>query len=180
MRLPAGYNFYCNTFKWDKGNDMDTNYSVSSNKEMIKTLDGCMTKIIWLEYRRCMRELSTLNLTYPQFHTLRAIYEHGEDCTMGVLADETAQVSATVTGIIDRLVERKLVSRSRHANDRRQVLVRLTSVGREKLNQVLTLQQHHLSHILDNLDVPVRDSFGTTMKQYMQALELVAYQDNGR
>lgn len=159
---------------------MDTNFPVSSKEEMIKALDSCMTKIIWLEYRRCMRELSALDLTYPQFHTLRAIYEHGTDCPMGVLADETAQVSATVTGIVDRLVKRGWVFRFRHNNDRRQVLVQLTTIGQEKLNQVLALQQNHFSNILDNVAVSVRDSFGETMQQYMQVLETTAYQDNGQ
>lgn len=159
---------------------MGANSSVSSKEKMIDALDGCMTKVIWLEYRRCMRELGTLDLTYPQFHTLRAIKEHGAECTMGVLADETAQVSATVTGIVDRLVDREWVSRNRHPNDRRQVLVQLTSVGQAKLNQVLALQRQHLSNILDELDLPVRNTFSETMQKYMHILESMAYTENGR
>ncbi len=143
-------------------------------------LEKWMTKIVWAEYRRCARELSVHQLTYPQFHTLLAIRRTEPACTMGLLAEETNQVSATVTGIIDRLVERGLVERFRPPDDRRQVMVRLTDEGREKLEHVFDLRQRHVANVLAHLDVPVQQQLVSVLKKYMDVMETVVQNGNGR
>jgi len=143
-------------------------------------LEKCMTKIVWAEYRRCARELSAHQLTYPQFHTLLAIRRTEPACTMGLLAGETNQVSASVTGIIDRLVERGLVARFRPPNDRRQVMVRLTDDGRAKLDHVFESRQRHLVQVLKHLDEPVQRQLVSMLTKYMDVMETVAQNGNGR
>jgi DNA-binding MarR family transcriptional regulator len=140
-------------------------------EEVVDLLENLMLKIAWYEYRRFSRELSSHELTFPQFHTLVTIYENNVKCTMGYLADETDQVSATMTGIIDRLVERGLVERWRHPRDRRKVLVRLTEAGRLKLQDVFKLRRDQLAIILGQLDAPTCNNLVFSLKQYMQALE---------
>jgi DNA-binding MarR family transcriptional regulator len=49
---------------------------------------------------------------------------------MGELAGQLDLALSTVTGIIDRLVERKLVTRARAESDRRVIVVELTARGR--------------------------------------------------
>ncbi len=147
----------------------------TSTDEMIDVLENFILKMTWDEYRRFARELSSHDLTYPQFHTLVAIHRNNSQCTMGVLADETNQVSATVTGIIDRLVERGLVERWRHPDDRRQVLVHLTDAGRAKLNDVVQLRRHYMADVLDKLDEQTRNQLALSLQQYMHALETLQY-----
>lgn len=143
-------------------------------------LEKYLTKITWAEYRRCTRELSAHQLTYPQFHTLLAIRRTEPVCTMGLLADETDQVSASVTGIIDRLVERGLVERFRPSGDRRQVMVRLTPDGHTKLADVFALRQRHLAHVLAQMDGSIQQQLISALTKYMDVMESVVHNGNGR
>ncbi|HTI51928.1 MAG TPA: MarR family winged helix-turn-helix transcriptional regulator [Planctomycetaceae bacterium] len=69
-------------------------------------------------------------LTVPQLATLLEI-ERLQPVSTGSLAAEIHLGSATLTGILDRLEERGLVCRTRHAGDRRSVLISLTDLGTE-------------------------------------------------
>lgn len=52
-------------------------------------------------------------------------------CVMSGIANAIRLSLSSVTGLIDRLVEKKLVKRDRSSEDRRQVQVELTEQGRE-------------------------------------------------
>lgn len=67
-------------------------------------------------------------LTAPQLATLMEI-ERLQPVSTGMLATEVHMGSATLTGILDRLEEKGLVCRTRHAGDRRSVLLSLTDSG---------------------------------------------------
>lgn len=76
------------------------------------------------------RELaSRFGLTGPQLVCLRAISHRGET-TPSKLAKEVALSQATITGIIDRLTARQLVTRERSETDRRLVTVKATTAGK--------------------------------------------------
>jgi DNA-binding MarR family transcriptional regulator len=70
---------------------------------------------------------------------------------MGQLADEMLQSSATMTGIVDRLVRMTLVHRQALANDRRVVVVDLTENGRSLLQRVRDEKIERLQQILDRM-----------------------------
>ncbi len=156
------------------------NLKSASATELAEVLERFLTKMVWTEYRRCARELNTLDLTYPQFHTLLAIHHHSPGCTMGTLAEETNQVSATVTGIIDRLVERDLVARTRHPDDRRQVLVQLTDLGLEKLKNVFKMRRQRLMRVLAHIDTPQQAQLVAAFKQYMDVTKAVSQNGHDR
>ncbi len=158
---------------------MDNLKSVSAT-ELAEVLERFLTKMVWMEYRRCTRELNGLNLTYPQFHTLLAIHRHNPNCTMGTLAEETNQVSATVTGIVDRLVERGLVARTRHPDDRRQVLVQLTDLGIEKLKNVFEMRRQRLMQVLAQIDAPQQAQLVAAFKQYIDVTKAVSTNGHNR
>ena len=93
---------------------------------------------IFMDLRRIMRAMDVYSrqlsgshgLTGPQMLCLREIAEHGS-LTTGALALAVALSPATLTGILDRLEVRGLVSRERRPEDKRRVLVSLTAVGRQ-------------------------------------------------
>ena len=90
-----------------------------------------LMQLNWLQHRRFAHELADLDLTVPQFYTLNALVELGGTSTMGALSKQVLQVSATMTGIIDRLVRDGLVQRSRSEDDRRAVHVEIMPAGRQ-------------------------------------------------
>lgn len=65
------------------------------------------------------------NLTAPQLATLRQLRRAGP-MSAGDLARGISVSQATVTGIVDRLEQRALVTRVRDAEDRRRVVIGLT------------------------------------------------------
>lgn len=76
------------------------------------------------------------DLTAPQLHALSAIFK-GES-TMGRLAESLHCDASNITGIIDRLVAQKLVTRTESPTDRRAKVLQLTDKGEAVLAQVLT------------------------------------------
>ncbi len=70
------------------------------------------------------------NLTTSQLATLRQLGRHGA-LSAGELARGISVSQATITGIVDRLESRGLVTRSRDAEDRRRVVIDLAAAGRE-------------------------------------------------
>jgi MarR family transcriptional regulator, lower aerobic nicotinate degradation pathway regulator len=69
-----------------------------------------------------------MDFTLPQLRTLMAITEHSH-CSMGELGKATGYHLSALTGIIDRLIRKKLVQRIRDDIDRRVVKVALTAAG---------------------------------------------------
>ena len=140
-------------------------------EEDVHALGGLLIKMAWQEYKRFWRELSDHQLTPAQFQTLVAIKEHDTGCTMRHLATETNQVSATMTGIVDRLVEHGLVERKRNAQDRRTVLVYLTPKGKEKLETVYQARSSALADCLESMDATSRRHLAFSLQEYLQLVE---------
>lgn len=69
-------------------------------------------------------------LTGPQLVCLREILRE-QIATPSALAKAVSLSQGTVTGILDRLERRGLVTRERSHEDRRRILVQLTELGRE-------------------------------------------------
>lgn len=69
-------------------------------------------------------------LSTPQALVLQALARHGPQ-SVSELAEAVSASQATVTDILDRLGGRGLISRRRHARDKRRVEVSLTAAGGE-------------------------------------------------
>lgn len=119
--------------------------------QQFSTVEQLILRVGWLEQRRFAQDLADFGLTPPQFFVLRSILTRGKNPTMSALADDTLQHCATITGIVDRLVRMGLVTRHRAAHDRRQVLVELTSAGREVLEKVRQGREARLRSALARL-----------------------------
>ena len=80
------------------------------------------------------------DLTPPQFATLSKLNSVGETSQnqLGVLV---AMDAATVKGVIDRLKARGLVEVTKHAVDRRRLMVRLTEQGRNLVAELTPLAE---------------------------------------
>jgi DNA-binding MarR family transcriptional regulator len=72
-------------------------------------------------------------LTLSQHALLQALSDR-ETARVRELADEAGITPPTATRILDALERRAIVSRSRSTDDRRGVTVRLTDLGRERLD----------------------------------------------
>ena len=111
-----------------------------------------MAAIVTLQ-ERLQGEASTgwlrLDLTLPQVKALMVVGAHG--VRMSEVGRALGASASTATGIVDRLVERRLVERVRDQGDRRAVLVRLTPDGQQTLEQIAALTNAHMRTLLTRL-----------------------------
>lgn len=74
--------------------------------------------------------LDGLGLTYPQYLVLNVLWREDQQ-TVGAIAEHLALESSTLTPLLKRLELAGLVQRTRNPDNERQVIVGLTTRGRE-------------------------------------------------
>ncbi|HRC74050.1 MAG TPA: MarR family transcriptional regulator [Kouleothrix sp.] len=132
----------------EKGRRMGTQGS-----DPFEQIERAIIQIGWLGQRQFMQLLAhaRFDLTIPQYHTLLHLnYCHGE-CKMSDLARATHQSAASLTGVVDRLLEKRLVERGRPEGDRRQVVVSVTERGRELLRAIEHTRRDELRAALEHI-----------------------------
>jgi DNA-binding MarR family transcriptional regulator len=112
--------------------------SSSREDDLFEHIEQAIMQIGWLGQRQFMQLLADdrFDLTVPQFHTLLHLSYCGGECKMSDLARSTHQSAASLTGVVDRLLEKRLVERGRPEGDRRQVVVSATERGRTLLYMI--------------------------------------------
>ena len=90
-------------------------------------------------------------LTGPQLTVLKTLDGEGE-VSVGELSKIVSLRQATVTGILERLEKRGLISRRRSEKDRRRVLVLTTEKADRLLNKAPSLLQDSFVEQFNNLD----------------------------
>ena len=103
-----------------------------SQKPQVRTVLVAIRRIMHAADLRSRRLSRETGLTAPQLAILQSVAELGEVTTGRISADASLS-QATVTVVLDRLVERGLVERYRSADDRRIVHSRLTAAGQQAL-----------------------------------------------
>jgi MarR family transcriptional regulator, organic hydroperoxide resistance regulator len=83
--------------------------------------------------------LDRLDLTYPQYLVLGALWEE-DGRSIGAIAEHLALEPSTITPLVKRLEQAGFVSRHRNSLDERQVHVRLTTQGHDVRLQTRCLQ----------------------------------------
>jgi DNA-binding MarR family transcriptional regulator len=79
--------------------------------------------------RRYGELLADVQLTYPQYLTLLAIWEADEPLAVGGLGERLRLDSGTLTPLLKRLESAGLVVRRRDTKDERRVLIEVTDEG---------------------------------------------------
>ena len=95
------------------------------------------TNAITRAYRPLLRELG---ITYPQYLTLMALWQHGAG-TVGEIAQRLDLPAHAMTPLLQRLEHAGLIVRRRSPIDSRAVLVELTPVGVELERSAATVQR---------------------------------------
>ncbi|MFH1169183.1 MAG: MarR family transcriptional regulator [Chloroflexota bacterium] len=91
-----------------------------------------------------------LSLTIAQLKSLFFIAKGGANFRK--LADALGVTPANVTGIVERLVEQEMVSRTENPEDRRMLLLNLTQKGQALLDGLRERQISRTAEILRHMD----------------------------
>ena len=138
-----------------------------SIKPEVEALEKLMFQLSWAEHRRIAHELVPFHLTVPQYMALRAMQLTPQGSRMSDLAEATGQVSATMTGIIDRLSERGLADRRPDLEDRRVLRVFITEAGRSLLNEIAEQKRSRMQRILSSLSPKERQDMMHILQLYL-------------
>ncbi|HVC36933.1 MAG TPA: MarR family transcriptional regulator [Gammaproteobacteria bacterium] len=113
---------------------------------------------IFLALRRIMRSMDIASrqlinkygLTTPQLICLQHLLEQGA-MTTGMLAQSVSLSPATISGILDRMERRGLVTRERRPEDKRWVLVAVTHAGQVAAEAAPSYLAKRLTQALERL-----------------------------
>jgi MarR family transcriptional regulator, 2-MHQ and catechol-resistance regulon repressor len=91
------------------------------------------------------------DLTPAQFDVIATLGNTNGLC-MGDLGEKTLITKGTLTGVIDRLIQKQLVCRETLPENRRSVIVQLTPQGQQVFDRVFPTHIAHLKDRFDKLD----------------------------
>lgn len=126
----------------------------NGNGDAVEAVERAILQIGWLGQRQLMQLLADerFELTIPQFHTLAHLTHCKTPCKMSDLAKATHQSAASLTGVVDRLLEKQLVARTRQDSDRRQVMVVCSERGRVLLAAIKQARHEEMQAALREMD----------------------------
>lgn len=91
-------------------------------------------------------------LTPVQFRVLQVITEKGGHCTAKQIATQMGVSQATVTTLVDKLVARGMVTRTRSDKDRRSTDIALTETGHATMDRAPDALQQRYVREFERLD----------------------------
>ena len=92
-----------------------------------------------------------IDISMAQAKALLLIAHHGP-MSMSALAERLGVVPSTASGLVDKLVEQRLVDRRSEATDRRHVVVTVTAHGQELLDRFREFGKSQFRVLLEDLD----------------------------
>jgi DNA-binding MarR family transcriptional regulator len=94
--------------------------------------------------------------------------------TMKELAQQLAVTPSTATRLCDRLVERHLITRVPHPEDRRVVCVELTPQGRRLVDRVMRRRRAEIDAVLVNMNVETQRRLARSLVEFTAAAGPIA------
>jgi MarR family transcriptional regulator, 2-MHQ and catechol-resistance regulon repressor len=104
-----------------------------------------------VSHKKLENDLERLGLTPPQFYVLATIGYAG-GLPFGEIGAKMMVTVSNLTGIVDRLEEKKLVIRNRDDKDRRVVHVLLTDKGAKLYKSTIPLFEKSISQVFASID----------------------------
>jgi len=120
-------------------------------------------------HKKLEAELDKAGLTPPQFYVLATIGYAG-GLPFGEIGAKMMVTVSNLTGIVDRLEEKKIVVRKRDEKDRRVVHVVLTDKGAKLYKITIPLFEKSIAAIFARLDKPQQKELSAVLRRLNQHL----------
>lgn len=114
--------------------------------------------------RRFQERLDPFGLTIFHWVVLCCLWEE-DGLAISSIADKLQQVGGTLTGVLDRMENRKLVRRERDLNDRRVWRIWLTEEGRKLQDILPPLAVELREHAMQGIPISERERFSSLVDQ---------------
>jgi DNA-binding MarR family transcriptional regulator len=116
------------------------------------------------------KEWLHLDLTMPQLKVVLLLFISGP-LRMSEIASALGVSLATATGVVDRLVERDILTREGDPGDRRVVLCRLSEKGEELMSGLWQLSRDQAGELMGSLAIPQLLLITESLEALLQAGE---------
>jgi DNA-binding MarR family transcriptional regulator len=131
--------------------------------ELLQTLFGStFRQILW-------RNAAELELTYAQAQVLFYVAQHS-GCYMGQVAKTFNVTLSAITQIVDRLVQKRFLTRLSKPADRRVSILELTPEGKALVHELEKLQVEVLEPVLQRLSARDRDHLISGLEKFVEAV----------
>ena len=117
--------------------------------------------------KKLQDDLERLDLTSPQFYVLATIGYAG-GLPFGEIGEKMMVTVSNLTGIVDRLEEKRLVVRERDAYDRRVVRVTLTEKGLKVYKNTIPLFEKSISQFFSPLNKPQQKELASLLRKLIR------------
>ena len=111
---------------------------------VVHEIERLIHELTWRDRRQFARQVSEYKLSALQYLALHEIDHLAPDVTMGAVGEVIQVPPSSMTNIVDKLVAAGLVTRGTTPNDRRAVVVNLTSAGSDLIRNVESLREDRL------------------------------------
>ena len=126
------------------------------------------------------RDFKKMHVTQSQILVMRVLNLHG-DMKVSDISRELDLSNSTVSGIIDRLVEKKIVKRKRSEEDRRIVMISLAEEYRQPVKKQLNAFANKMRRALSTTTEEDLDSIMQGLEKLERILEeSQEYKERGR
>lgn len=139
---------------------------VATGQKIKELTHTCHTE----EWLSLAEEWMSFDVTMHQMHVLLLLHLEGE-ANMARLAQLLGVKLPTITGLVDRLVERGLVRREESPLDRRLVLARLTDAGQGMMDRLSEAGRVWLGRILKRVNIKDLQMMAQALEILSQAVE---------
>jgi MarR family transcriptional regulator, 2-MHQ and catechol-resistance regulon repressor len=119
-------------------------------------------------HKKLESDLGKIGLTPPQFYVLATIGYAGS-LPFGEIGAKMMVTVSNLTGIVDRLEEKKLVLRKRDETDRRVVHVILTEKGTKLYKTTIPLFEKTIAEIFSSLDFAKQKKLSVLLRNLNRA-----------
>ncbi|MFP4461227.1 MAG: MarR family winged helix-turn-helix transcriptional regulator [Thermotogota bacterium] len=137
-----------------------------------KILEIMMTvkKIMMLIKQQLDQEFKSLGISQSQGLIIRTLMEHG-DMKVSDIAKHLDLSNSTVSGIVDRLVEKEIVDRKRSEEDRRVVMISLAKSHCQPLKRHFEAMCNRLNSVMDYGSEQELDDIAVALEKLKKLLE---------
>lgn len=80
--------------------------------------------------------MQKFDLTMPQFNILRILRGTGDAMAVNTIKERMVEKSPNTTRLMDKLIDKQLITRERCENDRRVVYVKISEKGMDLLSKI--------------------------------------------
>ena len=124
--------------------------------------------------RRYARMLSHFDLTIPQYDALSAILQLGPEATPRRIADELLVTRGNITGLLQRLRQRGIITTREHDSDGRSFICEFTPSGRETLHWARAAAARFIRQqlaVFDDAELETSREMMTRMRTHLQSID---------